>query len=77
MPERRDSSQPARQAERLAADGDLKRVYSTQDLAPAKNIIFAATGVTDGALLKGVCLVGDGVRTHSLVMNLSERKVRL
>jgi fructose-1,6-bisphosphatase II len=53
-----------------------KRVYSTQDLAPAKNIVFAATGVTDGALLKGVRFLGDGVRPHSLVMNRSERKVR-
>ncbi|MCI0627302.1 MAG: class II fructose-bisphosphatase [Acidobacteria bacterium] len=65
-------------AERMQQMGikDLKRVYSTEDLAPAKNIVFAATGVTDGALLKGVRFFGDGVRTHSLVMNLSERKVR-
>ena len=68
----------AKQAERMQQMGikDPKRVYSTQDLAPAKNIVFAATGVTDGALLKGVRFFGDGVRTHSLVMNLSERKVR-
>jgi fructose-1,6-bisphosphatase class II len=66
------------QAERMRQMGikDPKRVYSTQELAPAKNIVFAATGVTDGALLKGVRFFGDGVRTHSLVMNLSERKVR-
>jgi fructose-1,6-bisphosphatase/sedoheptulose 1,7-bisphosphatase-like protein len=55
---------------------DLNRIYSTEDLAPAKNIIFAATGVTDEALLKGVRFFGDGVRTHSLVLNLSERKVQ-
>jgi fructose-1,6-bisphosphatase II len=67
-----------KQAERMQRMGinDARRVYSTQDLAPAKNIVFAATGVTDGALLKGVRFFGDGVRTHSLVMNLSERKVR-
>jgi fructose-1,6-bisphosphatase/sedoheptulose 1,7-bisphosphatase-like protein len=67
-----------KQAERMKKMGikDLKRVYSTQDLAPAKNIVFAATGVTDGSLLKGVRFFGDGVRTHSLLMNLSERKVR-
>jgi len=67
-----------KQAERMRQMGikDVKRVYSTQELAPAKNIVFAATGVTDGALLKGVRFFGDGVRTHSLVMNLSERKVR-
>jgi fructose-1,6-bisphosphatase II len=67
-----------KQAERMKKMGikDLRRVYSTQHLAPAKNIVFAATGVTDGALLKGVRFFGDGVRTHSLVMKHSERKVR-
>ena len=55
---------------------DPKRVYTTEEMAPTKNVVFAATGVTDGALLKGVRFFGDGVRTHSLVMNLAERKVR-
>jgi fructose-1,6-bisphosphatase/sedoheptulose 1,7-bisphosphatase-like protein len=39
-------------------------------------IVFAATGVTDGPLLKRVRFFGDGLRTDSLVMDLSERKVR-
>jgi fructose-1,6-bisphosphatase class II len=66
------------QARRMQQMGitDLNRIYSTEDLAPAKNIVFAATGVTDGALLKGVRFFGDGVRTHSLVLSLSERKVQ-
>jgi fructose-1,6-bisphosphatase II len=66
------------QAERMRNMGikDVKRVYSTEELVPAKKIVFTATGVTDGPLLKGVRFFGDGVRTHSLVMNLSERKVR-
>src|ERR1700751_708222 len=33
---------------------DPKKVYGTKDLAPGKNIIVAAAGVTDGALLRGV-----------------------
>lgn len=67
-----------RQAERMKKMGirNPKKIYTTEDMAPAKNIIFAATGVTEGALLKGVRFFGDGVRTHSLVLNLSERKVR-
>jgi fructose-1,6-bisphosphatase II len=67
-----------KQAERMEGMGirDLKKVYDTEDLAPGKNIIFAATGVTDGTLLKGVRFFGDGVRTHSLVMNLGHRQVR-
>jgi len=68
----------AGQAERVRAMGvqDLKKVYSTQDLAPGKEIIFAATGVTEGSLLKGVRFSGDGIRTQTLVMTLSTRQVR-
>src|SRR5262245_32606324 len=68
----------AQQAERMQAMGiqDLRRVYKTEDLAPGKNLVFAATGVTDGTLLKGVRFFGDGVRTHSLVLSLSKRLVR-
>jgi fructose-1,6-bisphosphatase class II len=55
---------------------DPKRVYSTAELATGKNIIFAATGVTEGNLLKGVRSFGDGDRTHSLVMTMSSAKVR-
>src|SRR5204863_8765597 len=42
--------------ERLRRMGisDLEKVYRTEDLAPGKSIIFAAAGVTDGALLRGV-----------------------
>jgi fructose-1,6-bisphosphatase class II len=66
------------QAERVRSMGirDLKRIYSTADLAPGKEIIFAATGVTEGSLLKGVRFFGDGVRTQSLVMTLGPRRVR-
>ncbi|HUZ13563.1 MAG TPA: fructose-bisphosphatase class II, partial [Caulobacteraceae bacterium] len=38
--------------------------------------IFAATGVTKGAMLDGVRLAGGFVHTHSLVMNSSTRTVR-
>ncbi|HET7841838.1 MAG TPA: class II fructose-bisphosphatase [Terriglobia bacterium] len=66
------------QAQRIRSMGvrDLKKVYSTADLAPGNEIIFAATGVTDGSLLKGVRFFGEGTRTHSLVMTLSTRNVR-
>ncbi|HML17659.1 MAG TPA: class II fructose-bisphosphatase [Bryobacteraceae bacterium] len=55
---------------------DSKRVYSARDLAPGHQIIFAAAGVTEGALLHGVRFFGDGCRTHSLVMTYGSRKVR-
>ncbi len=43
---------------------------------PGKKIIFAATGVTDGALLKGVRFFGAGKRTHSLIMTTEARHIR-
>ena len=66
------------QAERMPDMGikDPKRIYTAEELAPGKNIVFAATGVTDGPLLKGVRFFGDGVRTTSLVMKMQNRKVR-
>jgi fructose-1,6-bisphosphatase class II len=64
--------------ERLQKMGmsDLDRVYRTEDLVPGKSVIFAACGVTDGALLKGVRFFGDGVRTHTLVMTTRPHLVR-
>ena len=64
--------------ERCRAMGitDPKRVYTSADLAPGQNIIFAATGVTDGALLRGVRFFGEGIRTHTLVMTTVPHHVR-
>jgi fructose-1,6-bisphosphatase class II len=64
--------------ERCRAMGiqDFGRIYRAKDLAPGDNIIFAATGVTDGALLKGVRFFGDGTRTMSLVMQTEPARVR-
>jgi fructose-1,6-bisphosphatase II len=55
---------------------DPKRIYTARDLAPGQQIIFAASGVTEGALLHGVRFFGDGCRTHTLVMTYGSRKVR-
>ncbi|HUX67200.1 MAG TPA: class II fructose-bisphosphatase [Terriglobales bacterium] len=64
--------------ERLAEMGvsDPKRTYRTEDLAPGKSVLFAACGVTEGSLLRGVRFFGDGVRTQSLVMAMEMNKVR-
>ena len=47
---------------------DVKKIYTAEDLAPGKNIIFAATGVTESPLFRGVRFFGGGFRTSSLVM---------
>jgi len=64
--------------ERIARMGikDKNRIYEAQDLAPGKQMIFAATGVTDGALMKGVRFFGEGIRTSSVIMTLKTGKVR-
>ncbi len=65
-------------ADRLKKMGisNLEKVYQTEELAPGKNVIFAAAGVTDGSLLKGVRFFGDGIRTHSLLMMTVPHQVR-
>jgi fructose-1,6-bisphosphatase/sedoheptulose 1,7-bisphosphatase-like protein len=55
---------------------DFRRVYTSRDLASGDDIIFAATGVTEGTLLKGVRFFGDGVRTNSLIMQSRPARVR-
>jgi len=55
---------------------DFKRIYSAADLASGDEITFVATGVTDGALLKGVRFFGHGTRTSSLVMQNTPHQIR-
>ena len=64
--------------ERIARMGikDKKRIYRAEDLAPGKQMIFAATGVTDGALMRGVRFFGEGTRTQSVIMTFATGKVR-
>jgi len=65
-------------AERIVTMGikDKKKVYEAEDLAPGKQLIFAATGVTEGALLKGVRFFGEGTRTSSVILTLRTGRVR-
>ncbi len=64
--------------ERIARMGikDKDKIYEAQDLAPGNQMIFAATGVTDGSLMKGVRFFGEGVRTSSVIMTLKTGRVR-
>src|SRR5678815_5460366 len=55
---------------------DVARIYRSKDLASGENIVFAATGVTDGTLMKGVRFFGDGIRTTSLVMQTHPHRIR-
>jgi len=66
------------QKERMHAMGiqDANRVYSTPELAPGKHLVFAACGVTDGNLLRGIRFTGDGAHTQSIVMTSQPARVR-
>jgi len=66
-------------AERSRAEGmgvDTSRIYRTHELAPGSQIVFSATGITDGDLLEGVRPFGGGARTHSVLMGYASRTVR-
>ena len=60
----------------MLGHADESRVYRTEDLASGEQLVFAATGVTEGELLQGVRFFGGGARTHSLVMAYQTKQVR-
>jgi fructose-1,6-bisphosphatase II len=60
----------------VAAGYDLDRVLGTDDLVASDNCFFAATGITDGNLLKGVHYNRLGATTQSLVMRSRSGTVR-
>ena len=70
---------PRNERERKLADEtghDLTRVLSADDLVQTDNCYFAATGITDGALLRGVRFDSSGCHTDSLVMRSRSGTVR-
>jgi fructose-1,6-bisphosphatase II len=60
----------------IAAGYDLDRVLTTDDLVSSDDVFVAATGVTTGALLRGVRYVNDGAVTDSIVMRSRSGTVR-
>jgi fructose-1,6-bisphosphatase II len=56
---------------------DLDHVLTTDDLVAGDDVFFAATGVTDGDLLRGVRYWGDGASTQSLVMRSKSGTIRI
>jgi len=60
----------------LDAGFDLDQVLTTEDLVSGRDVFFAATGVTEGALLRGVRYWPDGATTYSIVMRSRSGTVR-
>ncbi len=55
---------------------DINRKLLIEDLAKGSNLVFAATGVTDGTILRGVNFTSFGCMTHSVVMRVKSGTVR-
>ena len=55
---------------------DPSRIYRSADLASGDQVIFAATGVTEGPLMKGVRFFREGARTSSIVMQRNPRRIQ-
>ena len=66
------------QEDRLKSMGfkDDQKVYDTSELASGNDILFCASGVTDGDLLRGVRFFGGGIRVSSLFMSLKSNVIR-
>jgi len=63
-----------RRARKMGID-NIDKVYTLEELARG-NVMFAATGVTNGEFLKGVRFFGGGAKTHSVVMRSETGTVR-
>lgn len=61
----------------IDAGHDLSKVLTTSDLVKTDNAYFAATGITDGDLLRGVRYGNDRIKTQSLVMRSKSGTVRM
>jgi fructose-1,6-bisphosphatase II len=61
----------------LDAGYDVDKVLQLDDLVSGDDVFFAATGITDGELLRGVRYWGDGAGTQSLVMRSKSGTIRM
>lgn len=61
-------------AKKMGID-DENKIYHLEDLAKG-SVMFVATGVTSGSLLRGVRFTGKGAKTHSLVMRSKSGTIR-
>ncbi len=61
----------------LDAGHDLNQVLTTDDLVKGDDIFFAATGITDGELLRGVRFHDHGAHSQSIVMRSKSKTIRI
>ncbi len=63
-------------AKKMGID-DIHKVFSLRDLASGEDVMFAATGVTNGDYLRGVRFFGGGATTHSVVTRAKTGTIRM
>jgi len=61
----------------LAAGCDLDKILTADDLVSGEDVFFAATGITDGDLIRGVRYSGESARTQSIVMRSRSGTIRI
>ena len=69
-----DTEEKAARAAKMGVT-DPNKAYSMEEMASG-DVLFAATGVTDGNMLKGVRFANDGIYTHTVVMRSSSGTIR-
>jgi fructose-1,6-bisphosphatase II len=72
----RDDKERAELKAHGVSDSDLARVYSCDDLAKGDRILFAATGVSDSALLRGIRYEDTAAVTTSILMRAKHQTIR-
>jgi fructose-1,6-bisphosphatase II len=72
----RDDAERKSLRENGVTDADLNKVYAADDLARGNRIVFAATGISDSALLKGIRYEGTHAITTSILMRAKYHTVR-
>jgi fructose-1,6-bisphosphatase II len=72
----RDEKERAELKANGVSDGDLNRVYMCDDLAKGDRILFAATGISDSALLRGIRYEDTAAVTTSILMRAKYQTIR-
>jgi fructose-1,6-bisphosphatase II len=57
-------------------DQDLTKIYTSDDLARSKRILFAATGISDSTLLRGIRYEDTSAVTYSILMRSQYQTIR-
>lgn len=70
-----EGSEDIERAKKLGI-GEVDKLLTMDDLVKAEDVVFAATGITDGDLVQGVRFFGKGARTHTVVMRSVTGTVR-